>query len=142
MTMLRPQTGAIPPPTPSALSEPYWDGCRRGELLYQRCDVCGHATHTPAFICSNCASESLRWARSSGRGTIYSWTTVWRPQMPAFEVPYVAIVVDVEEGWQLLSNLIGCTVDDVEVGMPVEVEFHPITGGFVLPYFRPAPSSS
>jgi uncharacterized OB-fold protein len=138
MTMLGPQTGAIPPPTPSALSQPFWDGCARGELLYQRCDVCGHATHTPAFICSNCGSESLRWERSSGRGTIYSWTTVWRPQMPAFEVPYVAIIVDVEEGWQLLSNLIGCTVDDVEVGLPVEVEFHPIPGDFVLPYFRPA----
>jgi uncharacterized OB-fold protein len=137
MTMLGPQTGAIPPPTPSELSEPFWDGCKRGALMFQRCDVCGHATHTPAFICSNCASESLRWERSSGRGTIYSWTTVWRPQMPAFEVPYVAIIVDVEEGWQLLSNLIGCTVDDVEIGMPVEVEFHPITGGFVLPYFRP-----
>jgi uncharacterized OB-fold protein len=138
MTMLGPQTGAIPPPTPSAVSQPFWDGCTRGELLYQRCDVCGHATHTPAFICSNCGSESLRWEASSGRGTVYSWTTVWRPQMPAFEVPYVAIIVDVEEGWQLLSNLIGCTVDDVEIGMPVEVEFHPIPGGFVLPYFRPA----
>ncbi len=138
MTMLGPQTGAIPAPTPSALSQPFWDGCKRGELLYQRCDSCGRATHTPAFICSNCASESLRWERSSGRGTIYSWTTVWRPQMPAFEVPYVAIIVDVEEGWQLLSNLIGCTVDDAEVGMPVEVEFHPITGGFSVPYFRPA----
>jgi len=136
--MLGPQTGAIPAPTPSALSQPFWDGCKRGELLYQRCDVCGRATHTPAFICSNCASQSLRWERSSGRGTIYSCTTVWRPQMPAFEVPYVAIIVDLEEGWQLLSNLIGCTVDDAEVGMPVEVEFHPITGGFVLPYFRPA----
>jgi uncharacterized protein len=136
--MLGPQTGAIPPPTPSALTQPYWDGCNRGELLYQRCDECGRATHTPAFICSHCASQSLRWERSAGRGTIYSWTTVWRPQMPAFEVPYVAIIVDVEEGWQMLSNLIGCRVDDVEVGMPVVVEFHPISGGFQLPYFRPA----
>jgi hypothetical protein len=141
MTVLGPQTGAIPPPTPSVLSQPFWDACARGELLFQRCDECGHATHTPAFLCSNCASQSLRWERSSGRGTIYSWTAVWRPQVPAFEVPYVAVVVDVEEGWQMLSNVIGCTVDDVEVGMRVEVEFHPIPGGFTLPYFRAVPSS-
>ena len=37
MTLLVPQTGAIPEPVPNRLSEPYWEGCRRGELLFQRC---------------------------------------------------------------------------------------------------------
>ena len=141
MTLLQPQTGAIPPPTPSALSQPFWDGCNRGELLFQRCDECGRATHTPAYICAHCNAPALTWERSAGTGTIYSWTTVWRPQVPAFHVPYVAIIVDVDEGWQVLSNLIGCAVDDVEVGMRVEVEFHPISGGFDLPYFRPVTAS-
>ena len=137
LTTLLPQAGAIPPPVPSPLTRPYWDGCNRGELLYQHCGVCGRATHTPAYICSNCTSPALTWEQSSGLGTIYSWTTVWRPQVPAFTVPYVAIVVDMDEGWQVLSNLIGCDVGDVEIGMRVQVEFHPIDGGFQLPYFRP-----
>lgn len=140
MTTLQPQTGAIPLPTPSELSRPFWDGCNRGELLFQRCGACGRATHTPAYICAHCTSPALTWERSAGTGSVYSWTTVWRPQMPAFEVPYVAIIVDLDEGWQFLSNLIGCEVDDVEVGMRVEVEFHPVEGGFQLPYFRPARS--
>jgi hypothetical protein len=140
VTTLQPQTGAIPLPTPSELSRPFWDACNRGELLFQRCGECGRATHTPAYICAHCTSQALTWERSAGTGSVYSWTTVWRPQMPAFEVPYVAIIVDLDEGWQLLSNLIGCEVDDVEVGMRVEVEFHPVEGGFQLPYFRPARS--
>jgi uncharacterized OB-fold protein len=140
VTTLQPQTGAIPLPTPSELSRPFWDGCNRGELLFQRCGACGRATHTPAYICAHCTSPALTWERSAGTGSVYSWTTVWRPQMPAFEVPYVAIIVDLDEGWQFLSNLIGCEVDDVEVGMRVEVEFHPVEGGFQLPYFRPARS--
>ena len=139
--MLEPQTGAIPRPVPSPLTQPYWDGCNRKELLVQRCGVCGHATHTPAYVCAHCTSSALTWERSAGVGTVYSWTTVWRPQVPAFTVPYVAIVVDMDEGWQVLSNLIGCPVDDVEIGLRVQVEFHPIDGGFQLPYFRPVDRS-
>ena len=78
------------------------------------------------------------WEASAGTGAVYSWTTVWRPQMPTFEVPYVAIIVDMDEGWQILSNLIGCEHDAVEIGMRVAVEFHEMEGGFTLPYFRPA----
>ena len=141
MTVLGPQTGKIGVPYPSTLSQPYWDGCARRELLFQRCGVCGQATHTPAYLCSNCTSQDLTWEASAGTGAIYSWTTVWRPQIPAFEVPYTAIIVDMEEGWQILSNLIGCEVDAVEIGMPVEVEFHEIQGGATLPYFRPAASA-
>ena len=73
---------------------------------------------------------------------VYSWTTVWRPQTPAFTVPYVAIVVDMVENWQILSNLVGCEHDVVSVGMSVAVEFHPVQDGMVLPYFRPLDGDS
>jgi uncharacterized OB-fold protein len=139
MTLLKPQPEGITTPHPSAISQPYWDGVTRGELLFQRCDECGGVTHTPAFVCMHCFSTSMQWELSSGRGAIYSWSTVWRPPTTAFDVPYVAIVVDVEEGWQMLSNLIGCEHDAVEIGLPVHVEFHTI-GDFTLPYFRPVGS--
>jgi uncharacterized OB-fold protein len=61
--------------------------------------------------------------------------------MPTFEVPYTAIIVTMDEGWEILSNLIGCPHDRVEVAMRVEVDFHEITGGAVLPYFRPLTGS-
>jgi uncharacterized protein len=137
VTQLQPQRGVIPAPDPSGLSKPFWDGCQRGELLFQRCADCGAATHTPAYICSQCTSRALTWERSSGRGVVYSWTVVWRPQIPAFEVPYAPVIVDMDEGWQMLSNLVGCAVDDVAVGLPVEVEFHAVASGFQLPYFAP-----
>jgi hypothetical protein len=63
---------------------------------------------------------------------------VWRPQTPAFVVPYVPIIVDLDEGWDLLSNLIGCEFDEVEIGMRVEVDFRATASGDgLLPYFRP-----
>jgi uncharacterized OB-fold protein len=48
--------------------------------------------------------------------------------------------VELEEGWHIISNLIGCEDDAVQVGMPVQVEFVAIDEGklnCVLPYFRP-----
>jgi uncharacterized OB-fold protein len=138
MSVLLPQTGDIPSPQPSPISQPFWDGCGRGSLTYQRCTVCAGATHTPALMCSQCCSRDLQWATSSGCGSVYSWTTVWRPQTPAFTVPYVAIIVDMDEGWQMLSNLIGCEPGAAYIGMRVCAEFHLLSSGVVLPLFRPA----
>jgi hypothetical protein len=137
MTMLEPQRGAITVPIATETSQPYWDGLARKELLFQLCGECGGATHTPALVCAHCGSRSLSWTASSGLGTIYSYTVVWRPQTPAFTVPYVPIIVDMAEGWQILSSLVGCEHDRVEVGLDVAVEFHPVGDGVWLPYFRP-----
>ena len=109
MTILMPQTGDIPRPYPTVVSAPYWEGCARGELLFQRCADCGGITHTPAVLCAHCCSRALSWEPSAGTGTIYSWTTVWRPQTPAFSIPYTAVIVDVDEGWQMLSNPVSYT---------------------------------
>ena len=138
MTLLTPQPGAIPEPVPGPVSAPYWEGCARGELLFQRCRDCGGATHTPAVICAVCTSRQLVWEPSAGTGTVYSYTVVWRPVSPQFEVPYVPIIVDMAEGWSILSNLVGCEHDEVRVDLPVEVVFHTLEGGTAIPYFRPA----
>ena len=135
--LLGPQLGDIPLPVPSEVSRPYWQGCRDGELLFQRCSDCGGATHTPAMICSHCLSRALVWEASKGAGTVSSWTMVHRPQTPAFVVPYAAVIVDVDEGFSMLSNVIGCRPADVRTGMRVQVEFHPKTDEITLPYFRP-----
>ncbi|MEX1217480.1 MAG: OB-fold domain-containing protein [Acidimicrobiales bacterium] len=141
MSELIAQGGEIPIPIPSVLSEPYWDGCRRGVLRFQRCEACGSATHTPALLCAVCASRTLKWEDSSGRGEIYSWTRVWRPVTPAFVTPYVPVIVAVEEGWFILSSLIGCDHDAVTIGAEVSVVFHPVGGAddLWLPYFQLAP---
>lgn len=134
---LSPQPATIPPPHPSPISAPYWEGAKRGELLFQRCGSCARAEFDAALLCRRCGSRDLTWERSAGTGTVYSWTTVWRPQQPSFVVPYAPAIVDMDEGFQVLANLVGCDVADLAVGMRVAVEFHPIADGFVLPYFAP-----
>ena len=138
MTVLQPQTGKVPVPHPGTLTQPYWDGCARRRAAVPALRRLRARDAHPRVPVRHCTSQNLTWEASAGTGEVYSWTTVWRPQMPSFEVPYVAIIVDMDEGWQILSNLIGCEHDAVEIGMRVAVEFHEMEGGFTLPYFRPA----
>lgn len=138
MSILIQQSGDIPLPVPGPISAPYWQGCREGVLRFQRCLDCGAPTHTPALMCAACASMSLEWTDSAGTGEIYSWTRVWRPVTPAFVTPYVPIIVTMDEGWSILSNLVGCEDDAVAIGQRVQVVFHRSGGpdDIVLPYFE------
>ncbi|PTR22830.1 hypothetical protein C8K36_11012 [Rhodococcus sp. OK519] len=137
VTVLGPQRAGIPLPTPTVLSRPFWEGCAEGELRYQRCTACGRAEFDPNMLCRGCGSDDLEWQVSAGRGTVYSYTEVTRPQTPAFTSPYVVVIVELDEGYHMVSNIVGCTTADVRIGMPVAVEFHEIDGGVVLPYFAP-----
>jgi len=130
----RPST---PLPQPTSLSRPHWDGCRDGVLRVQKCSACETIVFIPQPICTGCQGDTLEWIDSSGRGTIYSYTIVHRPPRPAFEVPYVVAIVELEEGWHMLTNVIGCKPGDIRVGMPVCVAFRRMSEEITLPMFEP-----
>ena len=136
--MLEPQPKGIPAPNPSPLSQPYWDACARHELTFLRCDTCGTVAPLPMLVCGECLGRSLTWTRSSGRGTLYSWTVVWRPQHPTFTVPYAPAIVAMEEGWFHIGAVVGCEPEDLAAGTALAVEFHPASDEITLPYFRPS----
>jgi uncharacterized OB-fold protein len=104
-------------------------------LRVQRCADCGTCVFIPQPICTECQSERLEWTESSGRGTVYSYTIVHRPPRPEFDVPYVVAIVELEEGWFMLTNVVGCEPGEVSVGMAVRVEFEERAGGISVPVF-------
>jgi uncharacterized OB-fold protein len=131
------QRGEIPLPRPTPLSAPHWDGCREGELRVQRCDDCGTHVFIPQPACTNCFSQALEWVATSGRGRVYSYTIVHRPVQPQFKVPYIIGILEFEEGFHMMTNLIGLEPDDVKIGMEVEVEYVKQSDTITLPYFKP-----
>jgi uncharacterized OB-fold protein len=131
------ERAAIPLPRPTQLSRPHWDGCKEGVLRVQRCRACGHFVFIPQPICTRCQAEALDWVASSGRGVVYSYTVVHRPPRPAFAAPYVVAIVELEEGWHMLTHLIDVAPDAVRVGLPVAVRFRAMSDDITLPYFAP-----
>ena len=133
-----------PLPVPSAESGPFWEGCRRHELLLQRCAGCRSFWFPPSVLCPECLGTDWRWVPAGGRGRIHSFVVFHRVYHPGFagEVPYVVAVVELEEGPRLTSNVVGCEARAVRSGMPVEVVFEDVTEAVTLPKFRPLTASS
>jgi len=131
---LRPQNGPVPH-AGSQLSLPFWQGCRSGELRYQSCAACGAANFPPTEHCRQCLSVQLRWERSGGLGEVYSWTVVHRPVTAEFEPPYAPAIITLDEGYQMLTNVVGVAPDELAIGLRVQVQFHAVGGDVTLPYF-------
>jgi uncharacterized OB-fold protein len=127
-----------PLPLMQGLTQQFYDYCRQHELRFQRCKQCGKWRHVPRAMCAACGSWEAEWARSSGRGKVFTWTVVRRPMHPAFkdDVPYAPVVVQLEEGVRLVSWLVDCPLDEIRMGMPVEVVFDAVTPEVTLPKFR------
>jgi uncharacterized OB-fold protein len=125
-------------PRPTALSAPYWEGCREGKLLIQRCTACGKHQFYPRNICTACTDGDLEWVASSGRGAIRSFTVIRHPVSRAYadEVPYALALVQLEEGPTMMSSLLDCDPDTVETGAAVEVAFEQWSEEITMPKFR------
>ena len=128
-----------PRPRPAIIRDNafFWEGVDRGELLIQKCSSCGRLRHPPGPMCPACRSLEWDTVVASGRGTVYSHVQPHYPQVPSFEYPYTVALVELEEGTRLISNLIGIEPADVQVGMPVQVEFVPVDDELTLPLFKP-----
>lgn len=120
----------------------YWEACRRHELVLQRCGACNTLRYYPRAVCPECLSDEVRWERMSGRGTVYTFTVTYQNQAPGFrdELPYVLAYVTLDEGPQMLTNVVGCKPDEVEIGMAVEVTFEDVNEDIAIPRFKPIAS--
>ncbi|MGX7952923.1 Zn-ribbon domain-containing OB-fold protein [Tsuneonella sp. HG249] len=134
---------ALPPkprPRPQdPVEQEFWERCQSGRLHFQRCSACHAWRHLPRYMCARCGSPDFTWQPSSGKGTLFSWTVTHQALHPAFaaDVPYVAAVVELEEGVRMATRLVGCDPGDVTLDMPVELAFEPLGDDFRLPVFRP-----
>ena len=121
------------------LTAPHWAAAREHRLVLQRCRACGTFQHYPRPWCTTCLSEDLEFVPSPGQGTLYSFTVVRRTANPAFAplVPYVYGLVDLDEGPRMTTNVVGCPVDDVTIGMRVRARFEDVDDAGTVVLFEP-----
>jgi uncharacterized OB-fold protein len=79
-------------------------------------------------------------ARAHELGTVSSWCRFHQVYFEGFgeDVPYTVIVVELEEGPRLFSNLVEAPEGEIEIGLPVEVMFDDVTPEVTLVKFKPA----
>jgi len=118
----------------------YWTGGRDGELRFQRCNRCGYYLHPPAVLCPKCLSKDIGIQAVSGRAEVLAYSINYQPWMPGPELPFVLAIVGLEEqdDLRVTTNIVHCPVDDVHVGMKVQVVFEPHEDEEVwIPLFEP-----
>lgn len=133
-------TTTIPRPVPTAEAAPFYEGVARGELLFQRCRDCGRFRHYPRPTCPACLSRAYSWEPSRGLGSIYTWTIVRGPTLPAFESkrPYNVVDVLLDEGVHFVSEVLGTAPDELRAGLRVRAVFEEVEPGLTLVKFRGA----
>jgi len=120
-------------PDPKILSETkaYWDSANQGILLVKVCKDCDEAHFYPRDICPYCLSENTEWRQSSGIGHIYSFSVVEK-ELEHLILSYVTL----QEGVTMMTNIVECSVDDLEIGAEVEVDFVKSESGQSVPVFK------
>lgn len=96
------------------------DFCKEGKLAYQR-DTSGNAVFYPRVIAPKSGDEQLDWAISKGLGTVYSVTTMFSKGQAVGNVA----LVDIDEGFRMLSSVRTESSELPVVGMRVCVQFEP-----------------
>ena len=132
---------AHPRPEPADGGEArFWELVAAGELRLQRCAACGAFRHPPRPVCAVCGSSDEEWVPSPGTGEVWTFAVIHAPTLPAFadRTPYGAVVVRLDEGVFMVSNLVDVAVDDLVVGTRVELAVTEVDEGLRLPLFRAA----
>ncbi|HXG17982.1 MAG TPA: OB-fold domain-containing protein [Methylomirabilota bacterium] len=134
------QQSGRPLPAVDDLSRPFWEAAKQHRLVIQRCSQCGYFNHPPRPVCDACLSQQLTFTPVSGKGTIYTFSVMYQPNVAGFEdqIPYLNVLVELDEQPRLfmVTNLPGSERRNIRIGERVEVYFEDVNDEISLPQFR------
>jgi len=128
-------------PKPRSFSQPFWQATRDKKLLLPYCRRSGRYQFFPRAASIAAGTRDLEWREVSGRGEVFSYTIARRAR-PPFQghEPFAIVVVTLEEGVNLMANLVHCELDAIRIGMKVVPFWAPLPDGTHLLMFEPARS--
>jgi uncharacterized OB-fold protein len=107
------------------------------EVSFQCCSSCGFLRHPAAPICPECLGRTFEWRLDSGLGSVWSFCIYHRAFDPAFEaaLPYNVVLVELDSGPRIISNVLGVEPRDLHVGLRVRALATEVLPGHFLLYF-------
>ena len=126
---LRKSEDGRPLPIPTPLATPFFQAAAEGRLLVPRCPRDGWFFY-PRSRCPGCLGDDWEWQEASGRGEVHAFTVdrVGHDPSLAADIPYAVAVIELDEGPRMPARIVGCGVEAVHVGMPVEARYEAIEG--------------
>ncbi len=126
-----------PIPQLDSNNRPYWTGGSKNQLLIMQCRDCGTYMHPPRDVCRGCLSDRVEPQAVAGTGEIETFTINRQRWLPDLETPYVIARVSLDgvPDVVLTTNIVGCDVDEVDIGDRVCVVFEQ-HGEIFVPLFE------
>jgi uncharacterized OB-fold protein len=95
---------------------------QRYGLVGEVCPQCNGKIFPPRDVCPHCAEEAGPAFQFSGKGEVYSYTTIYNsPEGFEEQVPYTVALIKLEEGPMVTAQLADTAQDEVKIGIPVEM---------------------
>ena len=128
---------ARPEPRLDADNRAFWTGGAKGQLMLMRCKECATFIHPPRPVCHKCLSDNVAPEAVPGTGVVDTYTVNYQKWSPTMEVPFVIARVSIDGalGVYLTTNIVGCPVDQVDIGDRVRVTFEQ-QGDIYYPLFK------
>ena len=122
----------FPAPPVNVEYEEFWSKANNGKLLLPRCMDTNQFFWYPRKISPFTLSANVEWVEAAGKGVIYTFSIMRRAD-PQYVIAYVRLV----EGITMMTNIVECDPDSLEVGQPVELLMQESENGQKIPVFRP-----
>ena len=118
----------------------FWEGTRDGRLLLRHCNACDDVHYYPRNFCPSCWSDDVDWVEAAGGATLYTWSTVYQNDLPPFndQVPYVAAIVELDEGPRMMTRIVDQDDHELTMGMRLQARYEPIDDDVTIVVFAPA----
>lgn len=126
------------PPTPRSFSRAYWEATREKRLILQYDRRSGRYQFFPRATSIYNGHRDLEWREVSGRGEVFSYTIAYRAR-PPFQghEPFAIGLVTLDEGVNVMGNIVHCTRDQLKIGLRVKPFWMPLANGAHLLMFEP-----
>ena len=123
---------------PSPETVGFWEGLKANKLMIKRCAGCGKHAHPRRLFCTACNSDKLNYVQASGKGSVYTFSTVYRAPRPEFdaEVPYTVGLLELQEGVYFFSRILPPVGGEVKIGASARLRFQETGPSGKLPAFQ------
>jgi uncharacterized OB-fold protein len=123
----------------------HYRGLLQQKLLINKCANCRYWVYPHRPMCPECWSWDLQPTQVSGRGTVYLFTLLYQGRVRGsdFQEPLRIVAIELAEqpGLRYTSTVVNCSLEEMRIGMPVELTW--ITRrGILVPAFQPAGGGS
>jgi len=125
-------------PKPRTFAKPFWEATREKKLLLQYDRRDGSYQFPPRPTGMRSGRRDLEWREVSGKGKIFTFTVARRAREPfRGHEPFLIAMVTLDEGVNVMANIVNCPLDDMAIGVRVKPFWAPLPDGTHLLMFEP-----